>query len=565
MSHGRRLVEEFRIWSASRRKLEEEKDKKPFSLRWVAAAVYVAVAPASKKSRKPPTINVKVARKVDDAKYSVGKALSRGSLAGLVKKATDGLLADTVAVILAAKDIKLEDSCSEFYFLHGEIGPNTVINSDEAATRHEKCSLRNLSVETDPHVLMAATGLKAEAEAAGGAWNCLSPILRFVSSEYFLVFNSFWDDDFGMTAPQFIDELDFRPCNFISTLNDYTELNDIGEMLGREEATAVGFWNGTLERKGPRAKHVIPISMLRCVCNLKRRRIRNRSALDRELQQLMLWDFSQGRVPYPSQLVCKQSDNSWQSLPTHSIRPAIKKRCVSIFIDMAKDAETSKPKHLDPTSEYYLSSQANSGASIITYYMKLLGMWDELLTLSPLESCGCPKGTEKMNWYQDLQTYQFLMGLDDKYTTLRTQIINMDPFPNIDRVYAMVMQEVSHQGIIGSRDTTSAVGFHAQNGPPTARSSGLVSATAGDPDRTPTGRPWCTFCHRVGHTQEKCYRRLGIAPPGKGRGRGRGSPAMSQKQSAPHLAHSRPLPPRHRTTTLLSARHKLPPLPLFRA
>ncbi|KAK2992542.1 hypothetical protein RJ640_004316 [Escallonia rubra] len=171
---------------------------------------------------------------------------------------------------------------------------------------------------------------------------------------------------------------------------------------------------------------------------------------------------------------------------------------------MAKDAETSKPKHLDPTSEYYLSSQANSGnsltkdtlkgdnyvaweqsailtlkshnelafidgritkpdpksedffawdivnstlcswicnsldppiratvsrlnearliwnslktrysipnrpriyklwsdasmttqggASVMTYYMKLLGMWDELLTLSPLESCGCPKG-----------------------------------------------------------------------------------------------------------------------------------------------------------------------------
>ncbi|KAK3003051.1 hypothetical protein RJ639_019816 [Escallonia herrerae] len=343
-------------------------------------------------------------------------------------------------------------------------------------------------------------------------------------------------------------------------------------------------------------------------------------------------------VPYPSLLVCKQSDNSRQSLSTHSIRPANKERCVSIFIDMAKDAETSKPKHFDPTSEYYLSSQANSGnslskdtlkgdnyvaweqsailtlkshnklvfingritkpdpksedflawdifnstlcswicnsldppiratvsrlneakliwdslktrysipnrpriyklwsdasmttqggASVMTYYTKLLGLWDELLTLSPLESCGCPKGTEKMNWYQDLQTYQFLMGLDDKYATLRTQIINMDPFPNIDRVYAMVMQEESHRGVTGSRDTTPAVGFHTQNGLPTARSSGLVSATAGDPDRTPTGWPQCTFCHRVGHTQEKCYRRLGIAPPGKGRGRGRGSPAV---------------------------------------
>ncbi|KAK2983757.1 LOW QUALITY PROTEIN: hypothetical protein RJ640_022699 [Escallonia rubra] len=54
---------------------------------------------------------------------------------------------------------------------------------------------------------------------------------------------------------------------------------------------------------------------------------------------------------------------SRQSLSTHSIRPAIKERCVPIFIDMAKDAETSKPKHLDPTSEYYLSSQANSATA----------------------------------------------------------------------------------------------------------------------------------------------------------------------------------------------------------
>ncbi|KAK3003162.1 hypothetical protein RJ639_018928 [Escallonia herrerae] len=307
---------------------------------------------------------------------------------------------------------------------------------------------------------------------------------------------------------------------------------------------------------------------------------------------------------------------------------------------MAKDVETSKPKHLDPASKYYLSSQANSGnsltkdtlkgdnyvsweqsailtlkshnklvfidgritkldpksedflawdivnstlcswicnsldppiratvsrfneakliwdslktrysipnrlriyklwsdasmttqggASVMTYYTKLLGMWDEMLTLSPLESCRCPKGTEKMNWNQDLQTYQFLMGLDDKYATLRTQIINMDQFPNIDRVYAMVMQEESHRGITGSHDTTSAVGFQAQNRPPTARSSGLISATLGDPNRTPTRWPWCTFCHWVGHTMDKCYRRLGIALPGKGWGRGRGSPAMSQ-------------------------------------
>ncbi|KAK3017640.1 hypothetical protein RJ639_003232 [Escallonia herrerae] len=256
---------------------------------------------------------------------------------------------------------------------------------------------------------------------------------------------------------------------------------------------------------------------------------------------------------------------------------------------MAKDAETSKPKHLDPTLEYYLSSQANSdppiratvsqlneakliwdslktrysipnrprsyklwfdasmttqgGTSVMTYYTKLLGLWDELLTLSPLELCGCPKGTEKMNWYQDLQTYQLLMGLDDKYATLHTQIINMDPFPNIDRVYA-IMQEESHRDITDRLLTAvnweiQELGRYSVKEYNRKRNSGYglkfmevveaetqvvfgikyylkISAA------TPTGAP------KIFEAVEKCYRRLGIGLPGKGRRRGRGSPAMSQ-------------------------------------
>ncbi|KAK3010227.1 hypothetical protein RJ639_010917 [Escallonia herrerae] len=246
---------------------------------------------------------------------------------------------------------------------------------------------------------------------------------------------------------------------------------------------------------------------------------------------------SDSQVPYPSLLVSKQSDNSRQSLPTHSIRPAIKEQCVSIFIDMDKDAETSKPKHIDPTSEYYLSSQPNSGNSLTKDTLKgdnyVAWKQSAILTLKSHNKLAFIDGRitkpdpKSEDFLTSDITYQFLMGLDDKYAIVRTQIINMDSFPNIDRVYAMVMQEESHRGITGSRDTTSAVGFHAQNGPPTAQSSGLASATAGDPDCTPTGQPWCTFCHRLGHTQEKCYRRLGIAPPGKGRGRGGGSPVMS--------------------------------------
>lgn len=98
-------------------------------------------------------------------------------------------------------------------------------------------------------------------------------------------------------------------------------------------------------------------------------------------------------------------------------------------------------------------------ASVLVYYSKLLGMWGELSCLTPIESCKCPAGVDKLKRDEDTRTYQFLIGLDDMYSTLRTNITNTDPFPTLDRVYAMVMQEESHRGLTGTRDTPSAVGF----------------------------------------------------------------------------------------------------------
>lgn len=77
---------------------------------------------------------------------------------------------------------------------------------------------------------------------------------------------------------------------------------------------------------------------------------------------------------------------------------------------------------------YDMSLTKQDGSSVIMYYTKLLGMWGQLNSLSPVESCGCPKGVDKSKKDEELRIYQFLMGLDDMYSTLRTNIINMDPF-----------------------------------------------------------------------------------------------------------------------------------------
>lgn len=51
------------------------------------------------------------------------------------------------------------------------------------------------------------------------------------------------------------------------------------------------------------------------------------------------------------------------------------------------------------------------------------------------------------------------MGPDDTYGTLWTQILNMNPIPALDHVYAMVIQEESHQNVTVNREIAPTI-FH---------------------------------------------------------------------------------------------------------
>lgn len=52
-----------------------------------------------------------------------------------------------------------------------------------------------------------------------------------------------------------------------------------------------------------------------------------------------------------------------------------------------------------------ITTLSQHGSSVAVFYTKLLALWGELLTLSPLGPCGCEKSKEQMNWIQDLQVY----------------------------------------------------------------------------------------------------------------------------------------------------------------
>lgn len=166
----------------------------------------------------------------------------------------------------------------------------------------------------------------------------------------------------------------------------------------------------------------------------------------------------------------------------------------------------------------------------MSYYTRLLGMWEELYLLSPLDA----DSSEKVMW---LRTYQFLMGLDDSFNQIYNQIINIKPLPSLDSAYAMIVQEESHQQVTTHCDD-SIVGFYTNHD---RKTENLGSSTAlTDADRTPSGCPWCTHYNRVGHTHERCYIKHGITPPtrckGRDKGRGQTAVAASGQPATPSVA-----------------------------
>jgi len=86
-----------------------------------------------------------------------------------------------------------------------------------------------------------------------------------------------------------------------------------------------------------------------------------------------------------------------------------------------------------------LSSNKQEKTSVMVYYARSMGIWDDFLSLSLLYSCDYEKGAKTLSGFENLRTCQFLMGLDDDYATFCTQIVNMTPLPDLDRVYATVM------------------------------------------------------------------------------------------------------------------------------
>jgi len=105
------------------------------------------------------------------------------------------------------------------------------------------------------------------------------------------------------------------------------------------------------------------------------------------------------------------------------------------------------------------------------------------------------------------QVIQFLSGLNDSFSIVRTQILLMDPLPHLNKVYSLVAQEESHEGLHVTDDSKALINA-VEIKKPYGRDRGYILQGG----RGKGLSPQYTFCGRSGYTIDSYYRKHGFPP-----------------------------------------------------
>lgn len=82
-----------------------------------------------------------------------------------------------------------------------------------------------------------------------------------------------------------------------------------------------------------------------------------------------------------------------------------------------------------------ISASSQGASDIASYFTKMRSLWDELTYayVGPTRSCGAlPKFIEHQHMFQ------FISGLNDSYSTVKSSILLMSPLPSISKAYSLL-------------------------------------------------------------------------------------------------------------------------------
>ena len=82
-----------------------------------------------------------------------------------------------------------------------------------------------------------------------------------------------------------------------------------------------------------------------------------------------------------------------------------------------------------------------------SYFTKFKTLWDEYANYQPFTvyTCACTCGSKSSQHKEHV--FRFLMGLNDIYGTIIGQILLLEPFPSLNKVCSLILQEEKRRNI----------------------------------------------------------------------------------------------------------------------
>ncbi|KAF3782241.1 hypothetical protein EJ110_NYTH28026 [Nymphaea thermarum] len=193
---------------------------------------------------------------------------------------------------------------------------------------------------------------------------------------------------------------------------------------------------------------------------------------------VMVWIVGTLSQDIVNEVLHKESEKDmWDSLAATYSQARNETRIMQLYHDIHQMRQDGRPLH--------------------TYYSSLKSMFERLNSYFP--ACKC----EQQKAYRDmLMVGVFLSGLDSVYESAKNQMLTSPSIPPIDEAYSR-LSRIPIPALTVPDTTSAMLATRGRGGSFFARGRG------GRGRGNTTSRPVCQFCHRIGHTVDKCWQKHG--------------------------------------------------------
>jgi len=190
---------------------------------------------------------------------------------------------------------------------------------------------------------------------------------------------------------------------------------------------------------------------------------------------------------------------------------------------------TNLPRSYQLTQQIWSLQQGTM--SLSDYYTALKTLWDDLdgaSCVSTCKNCTCCVATASM--IEHSKIVKFLSGLNESYSTIRSQIIMKKTIPDLAEIYNLLDQDHSQRNIVTMPTNASTFNVSAP------QSDQFAVNLAKSFGTQPKPKVQCSHCGYTGHNADTCYKIHGYPVDFKHKDKKTVTPSEKPKSVVANLA-----------------------------